>query len=105
MLCSVIVVFPGHLLYFSFICGMCTVCHNLFALPFGGIGRVSYVIVALPGTVSILVLLRIICFFFGYMYAVYHSLFVLHLNVISRLCYVFVSLPEHYLYSRHCYVI
>ena len=66
MLCSVIVVFPGHLLYFSFICGMCTVCHNLFSLPFGVIGRVSYVIVALPGTVSILVLLRIICLIWLY---------------------------------------
>ena len=41
-LCFMIVEFSGFLLFF------CTVCHGLFALPLGVIGRVSSVIVANP---------------------------------------------------------
>ena len=37
------------LLYLSMICGMCTVCHGLFALPRGVIDRLYCVFVALSG--------------------------------------------------------
>ena len=36
---------------FSSVCGMCTVCHGLFALPLGVICRLCSVIVAIPGHV------------------------------------------------------
>ena len=35
--------------YFTLVCGLCAICCGLFALPFGVIGRLCSVIVALPG--------------------------------------------------------
>ena len=37
------------LLSFSLVCGYCTVCHGLFALPVCVIGRLFSVSIALPG--------------------------------------------------------
>ena len=37
------------LICFSLVCDWCTVCHGLFALPLGVIGRLWSVIVVLPG--------------------------------------------------------
>ena len=34
---------------FSLVCGLCTVCHGLFALPLGVIGKLWYVIEAISG--------------------------------------------------------
>ena len=53
----VIVALPGlfplsfffWLLCFSLICGVCTICQHIIALPFGVIGRLCSVIIALPG--------------------------------------------------------
>ena len=45
---NAVVVTKVHCIYFILVCALCTVCHGLFALPLGVIGRLWSVVGALP---------------------------------------------------------